>query len=80
MLHNMCVSKLQCTIHVVFCAYICPLVVTKVLLSFLVCRIVNSELTYFMGALGSLENINAFRSSLFDVWIMDSQQIVKKFE
>ena len=35
------------------------------------CRIVNSELTYFMGALGSLENINAFRSSLFDVWTVN---------
>ena len=54
-----------------------PLIVTKALLSFLVCRIVNSELTYFMGALGSLENINAFRSSLFDVWTV---QIVKKIE
>lgn len=37
----------------------------------LLCRIVNSELTYFMGALGSLENISAFRSSLFDVWTVN---------
>ncbi len=37
-------------------------------LSYSYCRIVNSELSHFKGSLSSLEDVNAFGSSLFDVW------------
>ena len=49
----------------------CVLKIIIILKLFFLFRIVNSELTYFKGALQSLESVDAFGSSLFDVWTVN---------
>ena len=38
---------------------------------FSLCRLVNSELTLFKGAINSLDGLDNFGNSLFDIWTVN---------
>ena len=59
-------------VHACVCACMCTSVLSVLLCLCPTNSIVNSELTHFKGTIASLEGLDKFGQSLFDIWTSSS--------